>query len=63
MEQDHPDIVTVSQPTCSLDGAFKLGEGSEPTGAKTPPDPEADYIAGEAAEPADHDESGEIQRT
>ena len=62
MQQDHPDIVAVCQLGCSLDGAFKSWEGSNPARAKPSPDPEADHVAGEAAEPTDHNERTETQR-
>ena len=62
MDQDHPDIVAVCQLGGGLDGAFKSREGSDPARAKPPSDPEADHIAGEAAEPTDHNESTETQR-
>jgi hypothetical protein len=62
MQHDHPDMMTVRQLGCSLDGAFKPWKGPEPARAKSPPDPEADHIAGEAAEPADHDQGGETKR-
>ena len=62
MHQDHPDIVAVCQLGCRLDGAFKSWEGSDPARAKPSSDPEADHIAGEAAEPTDHNESAETQR-
>ena len=48
--------MTIRQPGCGLDGTIKSGKGPEQAGAKTPPDPEADRIASEAAEPADQDE-------
>ena len=53
---------TVSQPGHRLDSAFEPGEGSEPACAKTPPDPEADDVAGEAAEPADREQGAKAQR-
>src|SRR4029079_10430292 len=54
--------MTISQTGCGLNGAVKLWKGPEQTGAITPPDPEADCIAGEAAEPADQDECAQLQR-
>ena len=62
MEQDHPDMVTVRQLGCSLDGAFKPWKGPKPARTKSPPDPEPDHITCEAAEPAEHNQSPETQR-
>jgi hypothetical protein len=62
MKQDHPDIVTVRQANDGLHGALEPRETIEQAGAIAPPDPEADDVAGETAEPADHDERAKIQR-
>ena len=44
--------LTIREPGCGLDSVVKSLKGPEQAGAKTPPKPEADRIAGEAAEPA-----------
>jgi hypothetical protein len=62
MKQDHPDIVTVRQPDDGLHGALEPRKTIEQAGAIAPPDPEADDIAGETAEPASHDECAKTQR-
>jgi len=62
MKQDHPDIVTVRQPDDGLDGALEPLKTFEQAGAITPPDPEANDVAGKTAEPADQDERAQIQR-
>src|SRR5262245_31536992 len=62
MQQDHPDMVPLSQPGRSPNGALQPREVPEPPGPKSPPDPEADDIAGEAAEPADRNQRSEAQR-
>src|SRR5262245_47310511 len=62
MQQDHPDMVPLSQPGRSPNGALQPWEVPEPPGPKSPPDPEADDIACEAAEPADRNQRAEAQR-
>jgi hypothetical protein len=62
MKQDHPDIVTVRQADDGLHGTLEPRKTKEQAGAIAPPDPEANDVAGETAEPADHDERAKTQR-
>jgi hypothetical protein len=52
MKQDHPDIVTVRQADDGLHGALEPRKTIEQADAIAPPDPEANDVAGETAEPA-----------
>ena len=61
MEENHPEIVTICQSGRDHYGALEPWEGAKPAGAETPSDPEAEHIAGEAAEPANDDKSAETQ--
>ena len=56
-------MVSGSQLDGNLHGTFKPRKRSQPAHAKAPPDPEADRIACEAAEPADCNQRAETQRT
>ena len=62
VKQDHPEIVTVRQSDYSLDGTLKPRKTIEQAGAIAPPDPEANDVAGETAEPANHDQRAKTQR-
>ena len=62
MKQDHPDIVTVRQADDGLHGALEPRKTIEQADAIAPPDPEANDVAGETAEPAHRDERAKIQR-
>jgi hypothetical protein len=62
VKQDHPDIVPVRQADDGIHGALEPRKTKEQAGAIAPPDPEANDVAGETAEPADHDERAETQR-
>src|SRR5258705_3676784 len=62
VKQDHPDIVAVRQADDGLHGALEPRKTKEQAGAIAPPDPEANDVAGETAEPADHDERAKTER-
>jgi hypothetical protein len=62
MKQNHPDIVTVRQADDGLHGAFEPRETIEQASAIAPPDPEANDVACETAQPADHDECAKTER-
>ena len=55
-------MVSGSQLDGNLHGTFEPRKRSQPAHAKAPPDPEADHIAHEAAEPADRKQRAETQR-
>jgi hypothetical protein len=63
VKQDHPNIVTVGQTDDGLHRALEPRKTKEQAGAIAPSDPEANDVAGETAEPANHDEGAKIQRT
>src|SRR5262245_53869614 len=54
-------MVPLGQLGCSPNGALQPWEIPEPPGPKSPPDPEADGVAGGAAEPADRNQRAEVQ--
>jgi hypothetical protein len=62
MKQDHPGIVTVRQADDGLYGALETRKTIEQASTIAPPDPEANDVAGETAEPAHRDEGSKIQR-
>src|SRR5262245_37746134 len=62
MQQDHPDMMAVRQLGCRVNSTFEPWDGLEPARSESAPHPEADDVACEAAEPADHNQGAEAQR-
>jgi len=61
MKQDHPDIVTIRKPDHRLHRPLEPRITIEQAGAITPSDPEANDVACETAEPADHDQFAQAE--